>query len=153
MLMQLGILGRCKLRLLPEERVFENIHFACILHDKISNVVRRKALTSADAENENSKLDEIEVDGLVYCISKKLSDLCKQLDKVYDLVYHASGLGGNSDWKANCDCPDLEGKMSWIGKKSLSVAIEATSLPRVSDTQSLPAAIGSVQDPFIVDDY
>lgn len=152
MLMQLGILGRCKIRLLPEEDVFDNIHFACILHDKISKLVQRKALTPADAENESSELDEFEVNGLVYCISKKLSDLCKQLHKSKDLLYRTSGLGGNSNWKANCSCPDLEGKMSWIEMKSLPVADDAASLPRANGMQQIPAVNGTVQNPVVVDD-
>lgn len=80
MLKQLGILGNCKVRLMPDDG-HGNIHFACILHDKISGIVERKGLTATHAKNEKSTVDETEVDGLVYCLAKKLSGFCRGLDE------------------------------------------------------------------------
>jgi hypothetical protein len=120
MLMQLNILGKCKVRLIPQQH--EDIHFACILHDKISNLIQRKELTSADAENESSGLDELEVNGLIYCIARKLSDfLIHLIDRGALLEYRASGICGDSNWMSKCNCPGLQlgEKMSWIDRESL----------------------------------
>jgi hypothetical protein len=120
MLMHLKILGNCKLRLMPDDDSYE-IHFACILHDKIDCLVARKGLTAAHAENEHSRVDELEVNGLIYCLAKKLSDFCHEVWQVRALIYKPAGLGGNSDWKCSCDCDELEKRdmVPWLGRKFL----------------------------------
>jgi hypothetical protein len=141
MLMQLGILGHCKLRLIPAEDYEDyDAHFACILHDKISKLVQRKSLVPEDAEDEKSELDEVEVNGLIYPITKKFSDFCQHLAKDNRLEYRESGLGGDSKWKSNCSCPDFENgaKMSWIDKKSL-LGFDGSGIG------------GSTQDPVVVE--
>ena len=120
MLQQLGGLGDCKIRLTPE-REYDDVHFPCILHGKISDLIERKGLTLAHAENEKSVVDEHEVDGLAYCTARKLSGFCRELNEWNKLDYLPSGLGGNGDWKRNCDCKKLhrENKIAWLGMKSL----------------------------------
>lgn len=127
MLAQLKILKNCKLRLMPDLG-FEDVHYACILHDKISSLVARKGLTAAHAENEKSKLDELEVNGLVYCIARKLSEFCRDVYQVRSVTYRPAGLDGNSDWKCNCDCVELEKRdmIAWLGQKLLPGADGST---------------------------
>lgn len=120
------ILGDCKIRLMPADH--DDVQFACILHNKISALVERKDLTATHATNEKSKVDEAEVNGLIYCIAKKISDLCNRLHEDNTLDYLPSGLGGNSEWKRNCDCEELEDRniVPWIGMKSASIVDEGT---------------------------
>jgi hypothetical protein len=127
MLMRLKILGKCKLRLMSDEDSTDT-HYACILHDKITSLVARKGLTAVHAENELSTVDELEVNGLVYSIAKKLSVFCDKLCQVRALTYRPPGLGGNSDWKCNCDCAEFEKRnmVAWLGKKFLSNADGST---------------------------
>lgn len=124
MLEHLEILGDCKIRLMPADH--DDVQFACILHNKISALVERKDLTATHATNEKPKVDEAEVNGLIYCIAKKISDLCNRLHEDNTLDYLPSGLGGNSEWKRNCDCEELEDRsiVPWIGMKSASIVDE-----------------------------
>ena len=126
MLKQLKILGDCKIRLTPQN--CEALDFACILLNKISGVIERKALTAAHARNESGTVDEAEVNGLVYCVAKKLSDLCNHLNEDYSLNYHSSGLGENADWTRVCDCDELENRdmIPWLGRKLVSGADGST---------------------------
>lgn len=91
MLMQLKILGNCKLRLKPHVGN-KKVHFACILHEKISSLVARKGLTAAHAENELSKVDELEVNGLIYCLAEKLSEFCREVSQSRAITYLPAGL-------------------------------------------------------------
>lgn len=128
MLKQLGLLGHCKIRLMPDED-HEDIHFGCILHEKISSLIERKGLTSAHAKNESSIVDESEVSGLVYCLTKKLSEFCRELiEDDRGLDYQPSGFGGNSEWKRHCVCETLEDRniVAWIGMKTTSSADQGT---------------------------
>lgn len=127
MLAQLNIMGNCKLRFMPDD-YGEDIHYACILHSKISSLVARKGLTAADAENELSRVDKHEVVGLVYCIVKKLSNFCEEVLDKHALTYLPAGLDGNSDWKRDCDCEDLEegNEIAWLGRKLISGADGST---------------------------
>ena len=127
MLKQLEILKDCKLRLMPDED-HEDIHFARILHGKTSDLVKRRGLTSTHAKNENSTVDEDEFNGLVYSLAKKLSGFCRTTNEDRGLVYQPSGLGGNSEWKRNCDCKELEDRniVAWLGQKLLPGADGST---------------------------
>ncbi|GAB7329271.1 hypothetical protein MBLNU13_g01078t1 [Cladosporium sp. NU13] len=107
MLAQLMILGNCKLRLMADLDI-QDVHCACILHNKISSLVACKGLTAVHAEDEKSKMDELEVNGLVYCIAKKLADFCHDVYQSRYVTYRPAGLDGNSDWKCNCDCDELK---------------------------------------------
>ena len=132
MLMQLGILGQCSIRLIPER--FHMIHFACILQEKISKVIQRKGLAPTDTENENFTLDEHEVGGLIYCVVEKFTELCEVASKRGFLQYFPFELDENSDWKQNCACPVLSwGEMSWIDKDSLSRANRSTKILTATD--------------------
>ena len=57
MLKQLEILNNCKIRLMTDED-HEGIHFVCILHRKISDLVGRKGLTPAHAKNDKKTADK-----------------------------------------------------------------------------------------------
>ena len=127
MLAHLKILKKCKLRL-KSDLDFEDVHYACIIHEKISSLVARRSLTAAHAQNEKSKLDQLEVIGLVYCIARKLSDFCHEVNQVRSVTYRPAGLDGNSDWKCNCDCDELRkrGMIPWLGRKLLPSADGST---------------------------
>lgn len=127
MLKQLEILKDCKLRLMPDED-HEDIHFARILHGKTSDLVKRRGLTSTHAKNENYTVDEDEFNGLVYSLAKKPSGFCRKTNQDRGLDYQPSGLGGNSEWKRNCDCKELEDRniVAWLGQKLLPGADGST---------------------------
>jgi hypothetical protein len=94
MLMQLGFLGHCKIRLITDP--LGGIHFACILREKILNLIQRKDLTTVHAEDENSILDEFDVIGLLYAVAIKLSDFCKQVHYEQFWLRNLSGINLDS---------------------------------------------------------
>jgi hypothetical protein len=118
MLMQLGFLGQCKLRLRCTLEDYD-VHLGCVLNKKICELVQRKGLTSKHALNEHSKLDCDEVRGLTYCVFRNFTKWWREYEE------SENRLEDGHDNEACCASqPEGDRSEPWISMKPLTRVIE-----------------------------
>jgi hypothetical protein len=71
MLFELGLLGKCRVRMTLSSSNEPRYHVACALRALIRKQITRRGLTEAGAWNEKSMLGEDDVFGLSYAVSKE----------------------------------------------------------------------------------
>jgi hypothetical protein len=120
LLMQLGFLGKCKLKFEVEDR--EQLHAGCLLHQKVMRLVQRKTLTPAHIENENFELDKHEVRGLVYSLVRHFDAWWNTIDKN---EIETDDPQGNPTSYCGCSLSHDDWSVPWITKTPLLTADES----------------------------
>lgn len=113
MLMQLGVLGKCKVRFL--QQAYEKVHLACAMRKIIKATIERKGIQRAHAENDNGEVNEFEVMGLAYAESKKFLSWYEECGELHGGSY----------------CDECPASLTMLGQAP-SIMLEPTSRTEAS---------------------